>query len=158
MSSRHDADIFIHCWWSWRKGLSVCPLVHPSICLFTTLVWFLHISGQTTDGIALKHLVEAVIMVIPRTFHHALLNSCCSLTPDWAISAHLRANCWSDGAQIWWANSLQASASLIHFQWCSAKLPPLPGLQFVEQFRHICIQITDQILVGQPIMILPRPD
>ena len=60
-------------------------------------------------------------------------------------SLHLQTDCWSHWVKIWWANTLQASASIINFWMLFTEFPPFSSIWLVDQFLHICRQTADQI-------------
>ena len=99
-------------------------LVHLSLHLSFTLLWFLHISRQTDEEIDLK-LGGCIYQGTPQAWL-TFINFCLFPVISWpliglAVPSHLQINCWSDWAQIWWTDSLWASHGPINFWLCSTE-------------------------------------
>ena len=130
-------------------------MAFPYSCVgIIVLLCFLHISGQTTQGINLKLGGYIHIYCTHQawlTFGYASLNFHHFPASDWSSSfcafGHLQTNSWSDWAHTWWTNLLWVSPSLINFWSCYTGFPPFSSLWLVDLFPPICIdlQSTEKI-------------
>ena len=77
--------------------------------------------------------MEHVIVTLPGHTHHWIPVVSWPLI-GWAVAMHFQTNRWSDWAQIWWANSLWTSPSMINFWSCFTEFPLFAGPHWSSGF------------------------